>query len=315
MAQAALVETLTRLREPAARLDIALLVQVPARFEASARASLPDFVTVQITEYADIWVRDCAPLYTTDQAWSPGFNGWGGLDPEYSLDFTGRDALNAHFGTVPATLPFIFEGGNLHTDGRGFGIYVASSVLTSTRNPGLTEDELDQYLSAKLGLQEVLALDCGLHSDETGGHVDNVLTFLDAQTLALSMTWEPSHPDYACCQRIYKQLQQSTAVTKRGLRIIELPLPHLQLSKGEAKAIVQPLQGFQRHAGMPLCASYCNGVRLGDYYLVPQFDCAEDNEVMEILRDTMPDLKLVAVPARALLVGGGGWHCASHTVP
>lgn len=313
-AQLALVETLQRLRLPLAASGMEALVQVPARFYVQARAALPDFVHLQITDYADIWVRDCAPFYTSQKSLCAGFNGWDGLDPYYQQDFTAREALADYFGLNPAPLPIVLEGGNLHTNGEGLGVYIAAAVLTATRNPALTRDQLHVCLRDELGLRDIVALDAGLQSDETGGHVDNVLTFLDAHTLALSMPKDPENPDYARCQGMYQQLQQSAVVRQRGLRVVALPLPQLYLSETEAAAIAQPAGGFQRTAGMPLCASYCNGIRFGDYYAVPQFDCAEDVLAMAALAQAMPALSLVPVPARALLPGGGGWHCASHTV-
>ncbi|MGX5913655.1 agmatine deiminase family protein [Aliidiomarina sp. Khilg15.8] len=314
-AQVALVETLQRLHLPLAASGMEALVQVPARFYAEARAALLDFACIQITEYADIWVRDCAPFYTSEKSWCAGFNGWDGLDPDYQQDFIARDALVDRFGLSPQTLPFVLEGGNLHTNGEGLGVYVAASVLTTTRNPSLDRDQLHACLRNELGLRDIVALDAGLHNDETGGHVDNVLTFLDPHTLALSMPANPAHPDYGRCQRIYQQLQQSAASLSGRLRVVELPLPALSLSAAEADSIRQPAAGFQREKGMSLCASYCNGIRFGDYYVVPQFDCAEDAVAMAALRRAAPKLTLVPVPARALLPGGGGWHCASHTVP
>lgn len=313
-AQATLCETLARLRAPLASLGMQALVQVPARFARSARQALPDFVHIQITEYADIWVRDCAPFYTNDTSWCAGFNGWDGLDPDYQSDFTGRDALVKYFDLSPHQLPITLEGGNLHTNGAGLGIYVAQSVFTATRNPGLQRHQFHRLAGEKLGLSQVLALESALHSDETGGHVDNVLTFLDASTLALSMTDDPDHPDYARCQQIYAQIRNNPLYISGQLRVVFLPLPQLHLSQIEAKSIA-PGKGFQRCEGMPLCASYCNGIRFGNYYAVPQFDCHQDGQVVDQLRQAMPSLELVPVPARALLAGGGGWHCASHTVP
>lgn len=313
-AQAALCETLVRLRTPLASSAMQALVQVPARFAKSARKALPAFVHIQITDYADIWVRDCAPFYTSDTCWFAGFNGWDGLDPDYHADFTGRDALVAYFDLNPHQLPVTLEGGNLHTNGAGLGIYVAQSVFTTTRNPSLQASQFHRLLAQQLGLSQVLALETALHSDETGGHVDNILTFLNSSTLALSMTDDPNHPDYARCQQIYAQIQKNRLYVAGQLRVVFLPLPHLYLSEAEAESIA-PGEGFQRRVGMPLCASYCNGIRFGNYYAVPQFDCPQDGLAMNQLRQAMPSLELVPVPARALLAGGGGWHCASHTVP
>lgn len=298
------------------RLEIQVVVQVTAPCYQQAVEQLPPYVDIQQASYADIWLRDSGPFYTSDgRAWLAGFNGWQGLDPDYHDDLIGRQELLANFNLKASELPLVLEGGSLHTDGAGTAIYVASSVLTAGRNPGLTHTQLAQFFATYLGIEQLLTVAEGLSCDETGGHVDNLLCFLDAQHIAVTLPDSPTHPEYARCCQVYTQLKALRNRQGNAYTVIPLPMPKLYLSHAEAEAI-QPVEGaFPRPAGMPLSASYCNGICLPGCYLLPVFECDEDSMALQRVQQALPDFNVIPVAARDLLAGGGGWHCASHTVP
>ncbi|RUO26130.1 hypothetical protein CWE09_05245 [Aliidiomarina minuta] len=315
-AQRSLIKLLQDIEPLMRTLEMQVVVQVTAACYQQAAAQLPVYVRLQQATYADIWLRDSGPFYTADgQAWLAGFNGWQGLDPAYHDDLIGRQQLLESFALQASELPLVLEGGSLHTDGAGTAVYVASSVLTAGRNPALSHSQFAAMLATYLGIEQLLALPEGLSCDETGGHVDNLLCFLDAQHIAVTLPDSPTHPEYERCYRVFTELQGLCNLQGHPFTLIPLPLPQLYLSRAEAQAI-QPVEGvFARRPGMPLSASYCNGICLPGYYLLPVFGCEEDSIALDRLQQALPDFTIVSVDARDLLVGGGGWHCASHTLP
>lgn len=312
-AQVALISLLSSLAPLLAARNIELELEVPPASMYHVKPRVPEGVKVAPVEYADIWLRDCAPFYVEGESpvvHTTGFNGWGGLDADFKADLTALDALTARYSLQTKNHSLILEGGSLHTDGAGQIIYVAASILDEKRNPGMKQAQFERFLTQNFAATQCILLEAGLQSDETGGHADNLLTFMDPSNLLLSLPESSQHPDYQRCLNIRAQLERELP----AVRIHPMPLPVMSLSKEEAERI-QPKRGITpRPAGMALTASYCNGIRIADIYVVPQFGVDEDAEVMARLKRTFPHLTLLPANARALLVGGGGWHCASHAV-
>lgn len=307
-AQAALLQLLNILAAPLQQRDIRIQLEVPAAYCDVARQAVPSTVEIIDSGFADIWIRDCAPFYVGKRAVVTDFNGWAGLDSDYADDLVAREALCTRFNLQPTKLDLVLEGGSVHTDGAGLLVYIKTAVLDPNRNPLLNQIELHQLLRAVFKVTDVVALDAGLASDETGGHTDNLLTFLSADLALVSMPVSPQHGDYKNAQSSVAALQS------HGINVLTVPQPDLQLSAEEASRIVLRDGVKQRHVGMPLTASYANGIRIDDIYVVPKFGVPEDALAYAAICAACPQLTVLQAPARALLVGGGGWHCASHSV-
>lgn len=322
-AQQALLALIEQIQTPLQQRGIGLEVEVPAGLDCPRLATLTTPAQRIVSPYADIWVRDCAPFYVADSApsstqrvttYCTDFNGWAGLDPDYTYDLLARAQLCERHRLKPTNLPILLEGGSLQTNGEGVIVYVASSILDPKRNPGLTQQAFEALLYKHFAAQAVISLEHGLSYDETGGHADNLLTFLSPDKVLVSAPDDPGDPEYAMCEQLCTRLKETFAGLGRPLHIIRAPLPRLYLSAEEA-ATIEPRQGSKpRPAGMPLCATYCNGIRIDDLYIAPQFEVAEDAQVLDMLRAHCPELTIIPTNSRALLAGGGGWHCASHSV-
>ncbi len=50
-------------------------------------------------------------------------------------------------------------------------------LLSSHRNPGLTEADLEAHLREAIGATQVVWLDEGLEGDHTDGHIDTITRF------------------------------------------------------------------------------------------------------------------------------------------
>lgn len=307
-AQHELLQLLRLLAPPLAERGIRIELEAPEIEHGAIAPMLPPSVALIASDYADIWIRDCAPFYVSDHALLTGFNGWAGLDNCFANDLQARQALCQRFALSTMSIDIVLEGGSLHTNGTGLVVYVETAVLDPRRNPDLTQAAFHQHLTQRFNATSIVPLAAGLQSDETGGHTDNLLTFLTPQHALVSVPDSPQHPDYEHAQHCVSLLQA------QGIKVLALPQPELVLTAEEAAAI-EPRQGVKaRHAGMPLTASYANGIRLADIYVVPQFGVAEDAAVVSAIQRWCPQLTVLCAPARRVLVGGGGWHCASHAV-
>ena len=65
----------------------------------------------------------------------------------------------------------------------------------------------------------------------------------------------------------------------------------------------------------PVPASYANFVVTNATVVVPTFGTANDAAAVRAIGDLFPGRTAIGLPADALLVGGGAFHCASREMP
>ncbi len=63
---------------------------------------------------------------------------------------------------------------SIDVNGTGMLLTTESCLLNPNRNPGLSQQQIEQRLAAMLGVEEVLWLAAGIVGDETDGHIDDV---------------------------------------------------------------------------------------------------------------------------------------------
>lgn len=303
-----------------------------------AKQAFSAALAIQLHEvaYGDIWLRDCAPFAAKQtskneqaSAWHFQFDGWGGIDDQFNDDIQARNWLSEKLGLLKlgagiAEDKMVLEGGALHHDGEGTAIACAGSILFRPGNDGLTAAEFRLKLQGCFGIEKVLMVPGRLAADETGGHVDNLAAFIAPGEVVIAYTDDASHPDYATCRRVFDFFDDAVDAHGRAFVIHKLPLPRApRLSAAEAVDIKQRHGVRRRIAGMPLMASYVNFLRVnanGDsasggfaskLIVMPGFGLPTDDIARNLMAKWLPEYRVVTVPARALLVGGGGWHCAS----
>ena len=230
-------------------------------------------------------------------------------------------------------LPIILEGGSFHTDGEGTLLTTCECLLHSNRNPHLSQDQIETVLKASLGVGKVLWLPYGLDFDnDTNGHVDNFCCFVKPGHVILAWTdcqteGNNKLDNYQRCRTALEYLQSVTDAQGRKLSITKLYLPNhtLRYTKEEAMSIgpnTTP-EDFIRHPGEAMAASYINFYIANKAILVPQFASSDadqdlvdsDRKALETLRPLFPDRKVVGVPSREILLGGGNIHCQTQQVP
>jgi agmatine deiminase len=87
------------------------------------------------------------------------------------------------------------------------------------------------------------------------------------------------------------------------------------MSGHEVSGIV-PREGTKpRMAGERLAGSYVNFYMANGGIVMPLLDARTDRLALTRLRRVFPERRVVGVPAREILLGGGNIHCFTQQVP
>lgn len=291
-----------------ARAEIGAFIRAAADFvpvriacgsrEAAASAGLATGGAGEVVELpaGDIWVRDTGPIITgrsqMRRAQLFRFNGWGG---KYLMD--GDEQTGAAIAGVE-DIPgvhhdFVLEGGGIDTDGEGRLLTTAQCLLNPNRNPHLSRGEIEMLLCSALGVSRVIWLGDGLLNDHTDGHVDNIARFVAPGHVVCQHPADADDPNLGTLQEIEKTLRD------HGLVVSTIPSPGL-IHFGD---------------GVPVPASHMNFTITNGAVLVPVYEERLAPLALAGLRALFPDRKVIGLPARAILAGGGSFHCMTREIP
>ena len=258
--------------------------------------------TIDDIAYGDVWLRDTGPVFVQEGARQLavdfGFDGWGGkyLYP-HDAEVAAAVALRA--GIEVQAEPFVLEGGALECDGQGTLLTTRSCLLDAIRNPGAQLPDVEAMLAARLGAQRVLWLDHGLAGDHTDGHIDNIARFVGPAAVVCGRATDDDDPNTEVLQAIEAQLRVSRDAADRPLEVFTLPSAGLVVDAD----------------GAPMPASYLNFYIGNAVVIVPAFGRPTDAQAAEVLDTCFPTRRVLSLPADALLLGGGTFHCMSRQQP
>ena len=319
-AQAAFVEVARAI----ARFE-PVTVGVSAPLFESARALLPPHIRVVEMSHDDCWARDVAPTFVVNAHgdvrgvhWR--FNSWGGhrgglyspwdqdeLVAPKVLEIESRDRYAA---------AIVNEGGAFHVDGAGTALVTEECLLNANRNPRMSRKQIESVLRAYLGVTTIVWLGKGVFNDETDGHIDNLAGFVRPGEVCLTWTDNPRDPQHAISQDAWQRLNDARDARGRRFKVHKLPMPGpLHMTAREAKGLV-PRKGTKRRpAGDRLAGSYVNFYITNGGIVMPLLDARTDRAAAAQIRRLFPRRRVVGVPAREVLLGGGNIHCITQQVP
>jgi agmatine deiminase len=290
-----------------------------------ARALLDARIRVIEMSHDDCWMRDVGPTFVVNRRgavrgidWH--FNAWGGLQgglyfPWDQDDLVARKVLEIE-GRDRYRAPIINEGGAIHVDGEGTALVTQECLLNVNRNPLLSRERLEGHLRDYLGVSTIIWLDEGVCNDETDGHIDNLACFARPGEVCLTWTDNKRDPQYAISLDAWERLNDERDARGRRLKVIKLPMPGpLTLSAKEAAGIVAREGTKPRVAGERLAASYVNFYIANGGIVMPLLDPRTDRAAMSRLKRVFPERRVLGVPAREVLLGGGNIHCITQQVP
>jgi agmatine deiminase len=263
-------------------------------------------VEIVLGVFGDIWLRDTGPIFIKDgptdvSAVGFRFNGWGG---KYVLegDEDVAEQLAAASGTRLERHPEILEGGAVDHDGLGTVLTTRQCLLNPNRNPGWDEAEAEALLARGLGARRVLWLGEGLLNDHTDGHVDNLARFVAPGVVALPVATGADDPNRAVYEAAAEALEPARSAQGAALQVVRMASPGRVESEGEV-----------------IPASHMNFVVANSAVVMPTYGEGGDSGPSELALDTLrslfPERTVIGLPSRALLTGGGSFHCITQQEP
>ena len=296
----------------------------PEQYELARGKLDPAIRLVEMTNN-DSWIRDCGPTFVVDDQgdvrgidWK--FNAWGGFAgglyfPWDQDDLVGEKVLEIERADRYAP-DFILEGGAIDVDGEGTLITTEECLLNENRNPNLSRDAIELVLREYLNLETIVWLEKGVYNDETDGHTDNFCRFVAPGKVVLTWTDDENDPQYDISAAALERLEKAVDAKGRKLEIHRLHQPEPVLITAEEAAGVDQLPGtLPRQAGDRLAASYVNFYIGNGIVVMPSFDDPRDVDAREQLQRLFPDRRIIVVPGREILLGGGNIHCITQQEP
>ncbi len=297
------------------RKDIASIAQAIAQFEPVVMVVRPDqkaeaarlcgssvsFVEVMND---DLWARDTGPSFLVRSKgglagtiWN--FNGWGNNQP-HPNDAKVAAKILAHLGVQLFDAPIVTEGGALEVDGDGTLICTKSSILTSNRNPRMSQETATDILKGWLGVKKVIWLPEARPDFGGEGHVDGILKFARPGVVLFELSRNTHEVDYQNLPRMLDFLEQQTDARGRKFEVIKLyrPLKHAKM-------------------GSPVfCDCYINCYLANGGVISVQYGDKDGDEfAYHTLSQAYPDRKVIQLRVDTLVRGGGSIHCATQQEP
>ena len=269
-----------------------------------AAAGVPGgFIAMHRVPLDDVWFRDSGPMFVVDVSdrvaltdWR--FDAWGGKY-EWKHDDRVPEQVARRLAMRRFAFHHVLEGGAIEVGDDGTVLTTRSCLLDGVRNPGLDEDGYERLLRDGLGATRVVWLDGGLVDDHTDGHVDTIARFADARTLLCVVADEDDEENHETLAANRETLARLLRPDGTPYRIVDLPLP----------------RDRSRRGGVRPPRTYANFYVGNGFVVVPVFDDPRDAEALAILAPLFPDREVVGLPARALVTGGGAFHCATQQQP
>jgi agmatine deiminase len=290
----------------------------------NARQMLPPEIRVIEISNNDAWMRDSGPTFVSDGKSVRGvdwvFNAWGGLYNGLYFPWDLDEAVAQkvlEIERVPRyKAPLVLEGGSIHVDGEGTCITTAECLLSPGRNPALLQAEIENLLKEYLGVEKVLWIPRGVYNDETTDHVDNLACYLRPAEIALTWTDDRSDLQYERSAEAFEFLRSQTDARGRALTVHKIPQPGPLYITAEEAAGVEVVDGTQpRRAGDRMAGSYVNFYFCNGGAIVPTFGVEQDAPALALLQGLLPERRVVGIPAREVLLGGGNIHCITQQQP
>ena len=253
----------------------------------------------------DAWCRDHGPSFLTRNNpehpkaivdWN--INAWGGKYPPYDLD----DVIPTRIAeqlNLPVFYPeIIMEGGSVDFNGAGTVITSTCCLLNPNRNPHLNQAQIEKYLGDYYGVEQVLWVSEGIVGDDTDGHIDDTVRFVNEDTVVTVVEENKASENYALLQQNLEELKKMRLLNGKQLNIVELPMPDAVIFEDQR-----------------LPASYANFYIANKYVIVPTFRSAMDDKALSIIAEAYKNREVVGIDSTDIIWGLGSFHCLSQQEP
>lgn len=253
----------------------------------------------------DAWCRDHGPAFLINPEadnkkvivdWN--YNAWGNKYPPYDLDDV-IPTLIANQFNLPVFHPgIVMEGGSVEFNGKGSLLTSTACLLNPNRNPHLNQEEIETYLHQYYGVDQILWVDEGIVGDDTDGHIDDTVRFVNEDTVLTVVEENKQDENHALLEHNLKQLKKLRLLNGKQLNIVELPMPDEVIYEGQR-----------------LPASYANFYIANHAVIVPTFRCDKDDQALSIIQECFPTREIIGIDSTDIIWGLGSFHCLSQQEP
>lgn len=294
-------------KEVALRQKLLVVTQDIAQTTAILDGCQMDNITLVCARSNDTWCRDHGGVTVFDRGHPVvldfKFNGWGlkfaaDADNQITKELFVRGVFASHV-TRRNLLNFVLEGGSIESDGKGTIMTTSECLLCSNRNGQFSKFEIEEFLKVNLGANRVLWVDNGyLAGDDTDSHIDTLVRFCDAHTIAYVSCDDKADVHYDALKKMESQLRQFVAWDGQPYRLVPLPM---------ADAVIWEQQR--------LPATYANFLIINDAVLVPTYGSPKDEIAKAQLAKVFTGRHIVGVDCQVLITQHGSLHCVTMQYP
>ena len=253
----------------------------------------------------DAWCRDHGPAFLINPAaeqkkvivdWN--YNAWGNKYPPYDLDDVIPTLIGKQYN-IPVFNPgIVMEGGSVEFNGRGTLITSTACLLNKNRNPHLDQLQIEDYLRNYYGVDQILWVDEGIVGDDTDGHIDDTVRFVNEDTVITVVEENKADENYELLQHNLKQLKKMRLLNGKQLNIVELLMPEELIYEDQR-----------------LPCSYANFYIANESVIVPTFRSGRDDKAMQVIQHCFPGRRIVGIDSADIIWGLGSFHCLSQQEP
>jgi agmatine deiminase len=279
-------------------------------------APLPKTIDFHVSPTNDVWVRDNGPVFVKSISdenrldgnrkapiildW--GFNGWG-----EKFNYEESDAVPKSVG-IAKSIPTIdlnnvvLEGGAIELDGDGTLMATKSCTTASSRNPFLSQEQIESYFRQYLGAQKIIWLNGKAGTDITDMHIDGLMKFVNSTTIVTNVKKDLQH--YLVPDSDITTLLNATNRHGRPYNYVYLPLTTKN---------VRTTYGIVRDVGYK--GTYINYYVANGKVLMPSYNDENDSVAQKILEKLYRGRVVVKIDCRNLFKEGGMVHCVTQQQP
>jgi len=265
----------------------------------------PSNLIMYAVDSNDTWARDHGGITLVsggqNRVLDFTFNGWGNkFEAKKDNAITCRLDKAGAFAAPVVPIPFVLEGGSIETDGLGTLLSTSRCLLSPSRNPGYSREEIEEKLRQYLFVDRILWLNHGhLAGDDTDAHIDTLVRFCNPQTLAFMRCTNSLDIHYESFRNMEEELKDFRDAFGKPYNLVPLPWP-------------DACYGADGHR---LPATYANFLIINEAVILPVYGVAQDEEAIDVLCGLFPERKVIPVNCLTLIEQHGSLHCITMHFP
>lgn len=251
------------------------------------------------------WMRDNGPRYVVAdgelriQNWE--FDGWGGgFGPgvRHGHDNAVPNWVGDQLGLAVDPVPIVHERGDLEFNGAGTVILNWSVIGDPERNRGMTRGEAEAAMLEYFGAERAILIEGAPTGDLTGGHVDGIARFVDAERVVVA----DCSPGGVCVPGDRDDQIYDSAAS--------------QLEEAGLEVVRWPFAATVSFDGLRFDTNYLNWLVGNGFVITVGFGHPEaDAEAKSRLEEWFPGRDVYVIEMLESWAEGGGVHCHTNDQP